>query len=290
LKELNDSQFPSVSVIVVSYNSEKYISQCLDSILKSDYPQLEIFVVDNASTDNSLKIIEQFQKNITIIKNKKNQGFAAGNNTGIKHSSGEIILLINPDAYVTRNSITELIKPFLSDEKIMITGPKILYPNSKKIQSAGGIYHKNGLTNHFGNGETDQGQYDESREVDYVTGAVMAIRKKLFEKTGLFSESYKPAYFEELEKCVQAKKLNYKILFQPKSEAFHYESTTLEALSKPFLKHYHTNRFRFIYRNYGVVDFFSKFLPSEIKWFFSHCPPSERNLVIRAHLKAMISH
>jgi len=290
LKEFNDSQFPLVSVIVVSYNSEKYISQCLDSILKSNDPQIEILVVDNASTDNSLKIIEQFQKNITIIKNKKNQGFAEGNNVGIKHSSGEIILLINPDAYLTRNSITELIKPFLSDEQVMITGPKILYPNSKKIQSAGGILHDNGLTDHIGNGETDEGQYDESKEVDYVTGAVMAIRKKLFEKTGLFSESYKPAYFEELEKCVQAKKLNYKILFQPKSEAFHYESTTLKALSKPFLKHYHTNRFRFIYRNYSFKELFSKFIPSELCWFFSHCPPSERSLVIRSHLHALVDH
>lgn len=281
---------PPVSVIVVTFNGQQYISECLSALLSSDYPSLEIIVVDNASSDNTLKELEKYGGKITIIKNIKNLGFAAGNNVGIKKSHGEIIILINQDAIVKKNSINELVNSFTKDEKVMISGSKILYPNSRKIQSAGGILQKNGLTNHIGYGQEDTGQFDTMREVDYVTGAAMGIRKTLFQKTGLLGEVYRPAYFEELEKCIQAKKLKYKIVYQPKSEVFHYESTTFEALSRTFLKHYHTNRFRFIYRNYNLKEFLFKFVPVELKWFFSHCPPSDRGLVIRSHLTALFNH
>lgn len=287
MKELKDSQFPSVSVIVVSYNSEKYISQCLESIIKSDYPQLEIIVVDNASKDNSLQILDKFQKNITTIKNKKNLGFAGGNNICIKKSSGEIIALINPDAYVTKNTITELVKPFLDDENVMITGSKVLYPDSKKIQSAGGIIQKNGLTNHIGYQENDEHQYDDIIQVDYVTGSAMAIRRKLFEITGLLDTVYTPAYYEEAEKCVQARKLNYKVLYVPSSVVFHYESTTYGALTINFLKIFHLSRFKFIYRNYSIGEFLFKFIPSELKWFLYHC--DSKKIVVNAHLKVLFS-
>ena len=82
MTELKSSKFPPVSVIVVSYNSENYLEKCLESIIKSDYPQLEIIVVDNASKDNSLQILDKFQNNITTIKNKKNRLILSNKNLG----------------------------------------------------------------------------------------------------------------------------------------------------------------------------------------------------------------
>jgi len=280
---------PKASIIVVSYNSENYIKKCIESLLDTNYPNYEIIVVDNASQDNSLKILKEFQGRIKLIESKKNLGFGGGNNLGIKNSNGEIIVLINPDAYVTPDSIRELILPFLTDDQIMITGSKILYPGTTKIQSAGGIIYKNGLSRHIGYGEQDSNQYNFPRTVDYVTGAAMAIRRKLFEKTGLFDPIYNPAYYEETDKCFVARKLGYKVVYAPKSTVFHYESTTLGVGSESYLKLFHTNRFKFIYKNFGIFSILFKFFPIELGWFFIYCPPSARALVIKSHLKAIFS-
>jgi len=289
LTNITDSKHQSVSVIVVSYNSEKYLVKCISSILDSDCLPHEIIVVDNASSDNSLKTIEKFQKNIQIIKSKTNLGFAGGNNLGINKSKGDIIVLINPDAYVTTSAISELVKPFLDDQKVMITGSKILYPDTNVIQSAGGIIQLNGLTNHIGYKENDESQYDTVKQVDYVTGAAMAIRRKFFKITGLLDTVYSPAYYEEVEKCVQARNLDYKVLYVPKSVVYHYESTTLVALSFNFLKVFHSSRFKFIYRNYSIYKILFKFFPCELRWFFVSCDYEHKKIVLKTHLKTIFS-
>jgi len=288
VKKKETKQFPKVSVIIVTYNSEKYIKECLDSIFQTDYPSLEIIVIDNASVDNTKNIVNNYGNKIKFIESKTNLGFAGGNNLGIKNSSGNILFFINPDAYVTKSSIKELVKPFLNDDKIMITGPKIYYPNTKKIQSAGGILGKNGLPLHIGYGQEDNPQFNFPRGVDYVTGAAIAIHRKFFEISGLFNTIYHPAYYEETEKCVRARKLGYKVFYIPSSIVYHYESTTLTALSEKYLKPFHTSRFRFIYRNFGFLEYL-QFIGNELKWFFAHCGKKERSIVIKAHLKSMFN-
>lgn len=280
---------PKASIVVVSYNSEKYITKCIESLLNTNYPNYEIIVIDNASQDNSLKMLKEFEDKIKLIESKENLGFGGGNNLGIKNSNGEIIVLINPDAYVTPDSTRELILPFLTDEKIMITGSKILYPGTNKIQSAGGILYKNGLPRHIGYKEQDANQYNFPRTVDYVTGAAMAIKRKFFEITGLFDPIYNPAYYEETEKCFVARKLGYKVVYAPKSIVFHHESTTHGVGSKPYLKLFHTNRFKFIYKNYGLFSILFNFIPIELAWFFVYCPSSIKGLVIKSHLQALFS-
>jgi len=280
---------PLVSIIVVTYNSGKFIDKCIQSILKNDYSSYEIIVIDNASSDNTLDVLQKYSKNIQLIKNKSNLGFTQANNLGIKNSKGEIIFLLNPDAYIVEDSILELVLPFLEDPQIMVTGSKVLYPETDIIQSAGGIIQKNGLTNHIGYKEPDRLQYDFPRSVDYVTGASMAVRRSFFEQAGLFDPVYFPAYYEETDRCVKAKKLGYKILYSPKSKVFHYESTTLGALSENYLKMFHKNRFKFIYRNFGLRKFLREFLPAEIKWFLVHCPNREKKIVIKAHLSIIFS-
>jgi len=166
---------------------------------------------------------------------------------------------------------------------------KILYPGTKKIQSAGGILHKNGLSAHIGYGEEDSNQFNFARSVDYVTGAAMAVRRKLFEDTGLFDTIYRPAYFEETDKCVRARRMGFKVVYVPESIVYHYESTTHGVGTKSYLRLYHTNRFRFIYRNCDFRSYFLDFIPSELKWFLTYCPPFEKGLVMKAHMKALFT-
>ncbi len=287
-KQDTTTKFPKVSVIVISYNSDQYISQCIDSILQSNYPDFEVIVVDNASKDNTVKELKKYRDRIKLIESKENLGFAGGNNLGIKNSNGEIIVMINPDAYVIENSIREMIIPLLLDEKTMVTGPKIFYPKTKKIQSAGGMIKKNALPYHLGYGKEDNYEYDYPREVDYVTGAAIALKRRLFELTGLFDTLFNPVYYEETDKCLAAKKLGYKVVYAPSSIVYHYESTTLTVSSEKFLKNFHSSRFKYIYKNYNFPEFLN-FIFCELKWFIFCCGTKEKNIVVKAHLKSLFS-
>jgi len=282
------TKFPKVSIIVVSYNSARYISECIDSLLQSDYPDFDLIVVDNASNDNTVKILENYRDKIKLIPSKKNLGFAGGNNLGIKNSEGEVIVMINPDAYVTNNSLREMVLPLLLDEKAMITGPKIFYPKTKKIQSAGGMVKKNAIPYHLGYGKVDSYEFDYPREVDYVTGAAIALKRKIFEITGLFDTLFSPVYYEETDKCLATRKLGFKVLYVPQSIVYHHESTTLGVMSEKFLKNFHTSRFKYIYKNYNFSEFMS-FVLCELKWFLFCCGNTEKNIVAKTHLKTIFS-
>ena len=107
--------------------------------------------------------------------------------------------------------------------------------------------------------------------------------------TGLFDTVYKPASYEETEKFLQARKLNYKVLYVPKSVVYHHESTTLGVLSKNFLKTFHSSRFKFIYRNYSLSDYLLKFVPDELEWFLFNCTLNEKSIVLKAHLITIFS-
>ena len=95
-------------------------------------------------------------------------------------------------------------------------------------------------------------------------------------------------YYEETEKCFQARKMGYKVLYAPKSIVYHHESTTHGVGSKPYLRLFHTNRFKFIYKNFGFLSWL-KFIPLELGWFFIYCPSSARGLVMKSHLKAIFT-
>ena len=172
--------------------------------------------------------------------------------------------------------------------KTMITGPKIFYPKTKKIQSAGGMLKKNAIPYHLGYGDVDSYEFDYPREVDYVTGAAIALKRKIFEITGLFDTLFSPVYYEETDKCLATRKLGFKVLYVPQSIVYHHESTTFGVLSEKFLKNFHKSRFKYIYKNYNFSEFLS-FVLCELKWFLFCCGNTEKNIVAQAHLKTIFS-
>ena len=157
---------PLVSVIIPNYNGEKVIKDCLKSVYSSDYPDFEVILVDDASKDHSTSLIQSLFPVTKIIRNSRNIGFARTVNRGIKESSGEIFVLLNMDAVVRRDWLSELVRSLTSDEKIGIVGSKILDHDERTIQHAGGLIGRNGISFHIGRGEIDVGQYDKLSEVD----------------------------------------------------------------------------------------------------------------------------
>jgi GT2 family glycosyltransferase len=202
-----------VSIIILSYNGEKVLKKCLESVLNLNFNKkdLEVILVENNSQDKSLKIAEGY-KRIKIIKNKSNLGFAAGNNIGINIAKGKYIVLLNNDATLERNWLKKLIPILEKDKKIGVIGGKIKYKNEKTWFSGAKVYF-GGFVRHNYLG-------DKSGECDYVACAAVILKKSVLEKVGLFDESFF-LYGEDAELCMRIKKAGYKIFYNPNAVSYH---------------------------------------------------------------------
>ncbi len=222
---------PRVSIIVLTWNEKRHVLECLDSLRRLEYPNLEIIVVDNGSTDGTQKIIKEKFPELKLIQNKENLGFAEGNNIGARHATGDYLLFLNNDTVVDENMINELVKVAESDDKIAILGPKIyFYDRRNVIWFAGGKLKTYGTT-HYGFNEKDVGQHDKIRDVDFVTGCALMIRKSMAKKIGLFDPFFF-IYYEDLDLSLRAREAGYRVIYAPKAVMWHKCHVTMDKMSE----------------------------------------------------------
>ncbi|MCL5269457.1 MAG: glycosyltransferase, partial [bacterium] len=131
------SDTPLVSVIVLTLNGSDVIRECLDTLLKNDYPNFEVLVVNNGSTDATPRIVAAEYPTVRLVNLPRNMGYAGGMNEGLKAARGEIAIPLNDDTIIPPTMVRELIQPILRDPKVAIVGCKILFPDRKTIQHAG---------------------------------------------------------------------------------------------------------------------------------------------------------
>ncbi|MCJ7633082.1 glycosyltransferase family 2 protein [Candidatus Bathyarchaeota archaeon] len=242
---------PKVIIIILNWNRPRDTSDCLESLKRILYRNYEVVVVDNGSTGNDAQMLEQdFGNLIHVIRNKVNQGFAGGNNVGIRWALGrgcEYVLLLNDDTVVDPEFLSELILVAENDKQAGIVGPKICcYDEPKRIYSAGGrINLWTGSAPSIGRGRIDNGEFDDIEEVDYVSGCALLIRKDTILRIGLLNERYF-AYYEETEWCVRARKQGYSVTYVPRAKILHKEKTRESELSLYYMTR---NRFLFMKRN-----------------------------------------
>jgi len=217
---------PLVSIIIPVHNKFRYTYNCISSILNTGtIVPYEIIIGDDMSTDNT-RIIEKYIKNIIVHSNKIKYNFLMNCNEMAKFSRGKYILFLNNDTKVHKEWLIFLIKLIESDEKIGMVGSKLIYPNGK-LQEAGGIVWNNGECSNFGRGNKfDMPEYNYVKEVDYISGASILIRKSIWEKIGGFDKRYSPAYYEDTDFAFELRKFGYKVMYQPKSVVEHYEGIT----------------------------------------------------------------
>lgn len=222
------NQKPKVAVIIVTWNNENEITACLDSIKKTTYSNTEsIIVVDNASSDKTVEIIENSYPWVELIKSEKNTFFTGGNNIGIKHALEkydlEYVILLNPDTRVEADWIDRMVEVAISDQSIGIIGPKIKFWNNKfegKINSAGMIY--DGFMQAYDRGveEEDNGQYDKIEEIEAVSGTCLLLKVEMLNEIGLLWERLR-MYIEEVELAIRARKKGWKVIYAPVTEIGH---------------------------------------------------------------------
>jgi GT2 family glycosyltransferase len=211
---------PAVSIIILNYQRGADTLECLDSISYIDYPNYEVIVVDNGSTDDSLTEIRKRYPRVRIIENGRNLGFAEGNNAGIRQSTSPYVLLLNDDVVVEKEILKDLIEAAQADPKTGIAGPAVMYQETPDlIWSAGGKVNTFGYTSHLGKGQKIE-SYRSSRYVDYIVGCAILIKREVLNKVGLLDAEYF-YYFEDTDFCFRARKANYYCLYVPSPTCRH---------------------------------------------------------------------
>lgn len=243
--------YPLVSIITVNYNQSEVTCALLTSLQHITYPNIEVIVIDNASSDNPQSIRQRFP-NVVLVLNPINYGFAAGNNMGLMRAKGEYVLLLNNDTEVPPEFLEPLIRKLQRDPEIGAVSPKIRYFfEPKKIQYAGYTPMNYITMRNFaiGHHETDTGQYDADRETYYAHGAAMLVPMKVVKEVGLMSYIFF-LYYEEADWCERIKRAGYKIFYVHNSLVLHKESVSTGKLST--LKIYYLNRNRLVFMRRNV--------------------------------------
>lgn len=232
-----------VYIIILNWNGKNDTIECLNSLKEINYDNYKIVVVDNGSADDSVFEIKNQFPEIEIIENKINLGFAGGNNVGIKfaiENGADYVLLLNNDTTTNENFLKELVKAGESDARIGVLGPKIYFHSDpNRIWFTGGKVNwiKNKGT-HIGWGEIDNGQYDKIKEVGYLTGCCLLIKKEVINKVGVLPEDYF-LYYEDLDFSLRVKNFGYKCIYVYKSKIYHKVSKSTKPGSPEYI-YYHT--------------------------------------------------
>ena len=211
----------------------KLISQFLPSIIANS-EEATIYLIDNASTDDSVKLVSQNFPNVTIIKNDFNFGFAKGYNIALEQIEEEYYALVNSDVEVTKDWLKPVISSFDSNNDIGIIQPKILdFKNKEYFEyagAAGGFIDKYGFPycrgRIFDTIEKDSGQYNDEAPIFWASGACFFIRKSIYRKLNGFDDDFF-AHQEEIDLCWRALNLGFKVRYIPSSVVYHVGGATL---------------------------------------------------------------
>ncbi|HEY1011021.1 MAG TPA: glycosyltransferase family 2 protein [Daejeonella sp.] len=234
------TDLPKVSVVILNWNGLKHLKDFLPSVCRSTYPKLEIIVADNASNDLSLEFLKADYPEIRIIRNDKNYGFAGGYNKSLGQVESDYFVLLNSDVAVEPDWIQPVIALMQSNPLIAAAQPKILsHTHPEKFEYAGAA---GGFIDVFGypfcrgrifdHVESDNGQYDDTTEIFWASGAALFIKREKWIEAGGLDEDFF-AHMEEIDLCWRLKNRGYKIMYCPQSRVYHLGGGTLNSES-PF--------------------------------------------------------
>ncbi len=228
------TSFPSVAVVILNWNGRKFLEKFLPFLLKSHYPNLQLIVADNGSTDDSVAFLRENYREVKVLISQVNEGFAKGYNTALRQVSADYYALLNSDVEVTNNWIEPVIELMERNPNIAACQPKMLDYNHKSLfeyaGAAGGWLDSYGYPfcrgRVFETCEEDRGQYDHEEPIFWASGASMFVRSRVFYEIRGFDEFFF-AHQEEIDLCWRMQLAGYEIYSCPRSVIFHVGGGTL---------------------------------------------------------------
>ena len=231
-----NKQEDDVAVVVLNYNGKQYLETYLPSLLDSySKGNYSVYVIDNASTDESISFLTNMHPNVTVIPLSENYGFAGGYNEGLKQISANYYALVNSDLEVTDDWLDPILHKMEADKRIAVVQPKILSLKQKdEFEYAGAAGGFLDMLNYpycrgriFDSVEKDQNQYDNEQDIFWASGAAFVIRADLMNDFGGFDADFF-AHQEEIDLCWRLKNAGYKICCVPSSTVYHLGGGTLD--------------------------------------------------------------
>lgn len=253
------TNYPIVSVIIVNWNGGNHLIECLNSLENSELKNIEIIVVDNASTDNSINILEARYNYVNLIKNKYNMGFAGGNNLGAKEAKGKYIYMLNNDAKIKPDAIERLVNIMEFDENVGCCGSKIYFDHDKELINCTGHYIDNlGFLWARGFMEKDCGKYDNKQDIFMCSACSLLVRMDFINKYGLFDEDIF-MYGDELELAIKVWGAGYRVVYEPKSIVYHGHAKSTSKIFSP-----KPSCFQIFYSNRNRIKIVLKYYPLDL--------------------------
>lgn len=256
-----------VTVAILNWNGKDWLEKFLPSVIASSYPAMEILVVDNASTDESVSFLEKNFPSVRVEILDKNHGFAGGYNLAMAFIKTPLVVLLNSDVEVPSGWLEPLVEMIESDEQIAAVQPKIKAWHEKDsfeyAGACGGFVDVLGYP--FCRGrlfdvlEKDEGQYDDPVDIFWATGACSLIRMDVIHRIGLFEGEFF-AHMEEIDFCWRAKNYGYRMVCEPRSEVYHVGGGAL-AQGNPYKTYLNVrNSLACMFRNLPQGQVFYKML------------------------------
>jgi len=270
-----------ISIIIVTWNSEDDIPECLNSIYGKEYGfQLETIIIDNNSSDNSVKVVKNFNEmqssDIKIIENKENTGFTIACNHGIRISTGQYVLLLNPDTEIIENSLELLYNKFEKENIYSAIAPKLLNEDGSiqlscrtlpryadlfsEIFLLSNIFPKSKI---FSRWKMNYFSHNEIAEVEQPMAAALLLKKTVLNEIQNFDESYY-MFFNDVDLCKKMYDNNYKILFYPVARFVHKKGTSIYKDRARMIKAWNSDclnyfkKYHYSFLKYNLLKIFLK--------------------------------
>jgi len=252
-----------VSIIILNWNKRELLKKCLSSIKRNvEYPDYEVIVVDNNSSDESVEMVKKCFPNVKIVENPENYGYAKGNNEGVKVSKGIPFILSN-DTMVQRGAVTRMVQVLTSDEDIGVVGGA-LFTLDGQVQQFNFFFATNSILSAIYSGlherrarktflrSAKSRAHKGGMEVDRVLGAALMIKRKVVNEVGMFYEPYF-ALYDEQDLCYRVRRAGYKVVWVPDAKIIHLHGATAPLGSKWRSDLIERNRLLFRIRAYPLV-------------------------------------
>lgn len=259
---------PKVAVVIIHWNKRELLTQFLPSVVASTYPNLEIVVVDNASSDDSVDWLKQNYPSVSIIKLDQNYGYAGGYNKALQQLTADYFVLLNNDVEVPASWLEPVIAMMEGNSSIGSAQPKLLQYNSKNqfeyAGAAGGVIDKLGYVacrgRLFENLEADNGQYHENCQIFWASGACLFVKREAYYKAGGLDEQLF-AHMEEIDLCWRIQQVGYQNWYCANSQVYHLGGSTLQKG--------HPQKTYLNFRN-SLVMLFKNLPASTLIWFIPY--------------------
>ena len=238
---------PKITILIPNYNGKKWLKQLLPTIEKVVYPNLEVLIVNNGSTDDSAKFLKKNYSKFKVLEIKKNRGYAGANNLGVKRAKGKYILFLNNDTKVTPNFLGPLVEKIENDKTIGAVQPQIRnMVNKNAIDSIGSFFTLTGFLYHYGYFQNaTEKKYNKELSVYSVKGACYLMKKKDYLDLGGIDESF-VTYVEESDLCHRILLSGKNIIYIPKSIVYHFGGGDMSVMTKSEVVIFRSFRNRFV--------------------------------------------